>query len=539
MALKREDALKTITDGLAWVVAQCRLSGFVHLLDSHIVSHEFFSRVLNEIYDLQLVVLDREAMNFPGVDLGDEVNGRCFQITSDKRGEKIQHTLDMYVKHQLNIRFGKLQVLVIGDKQTTYNSLSLPPGLSFRWPEDVVDISDLMHIIDGLDTERLERIARIVQQEVKVARPPVGLQLHTTVFNAQDRQWPWGEETRLTYASQSTEDTLFINACLPYLERVRSGGPIEPLRYITSTYGPFDWEFPALDFRFQNRGAVSVYITEAVLHIETSSIDPSPIIALKKDVFQSNAGAITIVNEGATELENVTVRYTVIPGRVPASAAVWGNYGHEVAVGTVVDRVDVRVEDGFCSAGLDIAGLDALHANIENNGHELIIRSESGTERSMSFQEHAEAVKGCLGPFVEEIGTAVGEIEFSTRTSTGVVRQTKVRFCAPVHIFNEHRRGLPKPPSYTYHAELEAGRNNYQRVVSLSHEIKPDETDRFIMKLLVRQPSHHRLRIAFRSVDGLTVQSPWIELRCFVPRRHPVRFAEATPDFEPWPGPRS
>ena len=61
---------------------QCELRGLIHLFDTHTISHDFFCRLLNEIYDLKLVVMDRLQANFPAIDLGDETNKRSFQITA-------------------------------------------------------------------------------------------------------------------------------------------------------------------------------------------------------------------------------------------------------------------------------------------------------------------------------------------------------------------------------------------------------------------------------------------------------------------------
>ena len=126
MALKRQDALDTITEGIAWLAMQCELRGLIHLFDTHTISHEFFCRLLNEIYDLKLVVMDRIQANFPAIDLGDETNKRSFQITADKSAHKIQSTIDMYVNLSLVDRYGRLQFILVGERQLTYNTLNVP-----------------------------------------------------------------------------------------------------------------------------------------------------------------------------------------------------------------------------------------------------------------------------------------------------------------------------------------------------------------------------------------------------------------------------
>lgn len=167
MVLKRQDALNAITEGISWLTSQCKLRGAIHLFDAHTIAHEFYCRLLNEMYDLNLVVTDRIHQNFPAIDLGDVVKKRSFQITAEKKGEKIQATIDAYNKHNLADRYGKLQVIVIGDRQATYDNLKVPTTMSFVWADDIIDTGELIKHIESLNTEKLERITAIIQEEIK------------------------------------------------------------------------------------------------------------------------------------------------------------------------------------------------------------------------------------------------------------------------------------------------------------------------------------------------------------------------------------
>lgn len=167
MVLKRQDALNAITEGISWLASQCKLRGALHLFDANTIAHEFYCRLLNEVYDLNLIVMDRIHQNFPAIDLGDEVKKRSFQITAEKKGDKIQATLDAYNKHNLADRYGKLQVIVIGDRQGTYESLKVPATMSFIWADDIIDTGGLIKHIESFSTEKMERIAAIILEEIK------------------------------------------------------------------------------------------------------------------------------------------------------------------------------------------------------------------------------------------------------------------------------------------------------------------------------------------------------------------------------------
>jgi SMEK domain len=167
MALRRQELLNSVTSALAWLGALCKLRGLIHLFDANVVAHDFFCKLLNEVFDLKLVVMDRIKTNFPAIDLGDETNKRSFQITSDKGGDKVQRTIDSYATHNLAEKYGRLSVLVIGEKQVTYDSLTLPGAFTFDQTTDIIDLADLTRIVEALSTEKLERLAEIVRKEIK------------------------------------------------------------------------------------------------------------------------------------------------------------------------------------------------------------------------------------------------------------------------------------------------------------------------------------------------------------------------------------
>jgi hypothetical protein len=179
VVLIREEALKTIMDGLSWLAMECKLRGPLHLFDSNTISHELFCRLLNEVYDIALVQTDRIKANFPAIDLGDEVNKRCFQITTEKDGAKVQNTLDSFTEHKLGEQYSRLQILVIGEKQRSYKSVKIPPAVTFDPDADILDLRDFLKLIEALSTEKLTRLAKIVRMEVK-ATPALGAPVQRT-----------------------------------------------------------------------------------------------------------------------------------------------------------------------------------------------------------------------------------------------------------------------------------------------------------------------------------------------------------------------
>ena len=167
MVLKRAEALEFISDRLAWIKVACEQRGWLKLFDEHVVAQHFLCRFLNAAFNLALVEMDRIQANFPAIDLGDSTNRIAYQITSERRGKKVQHTLDKFVKHGLDKRYDTLRLLIIGDRQGTYNSVVVPPSLQFDCNRDIMGIEELVKQIGNLDSTRLEMLQTILAEEVK------------------------------------------------------------------------------------------------------------------------------------------------------------------------------------------------------------------------------------------------------------------------------------------------------------------------------------------------------------------------------------
>ncbi len=78
-----------------------------------------YAFLLNIIYDYQLIDLDREKRGilFTGIDLGDNVKGVCYQVTSDNSLEKIKETINKYNNKKYYNDYPVLNHIIIGTKK--------------------------------------------------------------------------------------------------------------------------------------------------------------------------------------------------------------------------------------------------------------------------------------------------------------------------------------------------------------------------------------------------------------------------------------
>jgi hypothetical protein len=174
MVFKRGDALKTITQGLAWIKTTCELQGQMKLFDDHLQAQPFFRRVLNVAYGLQLEVMDRIRPNYPAIDLGDRTNRVAFQVTTERRADKVQHTLDKFVEYGLHRDFDLLRILIIGEPQATYKKVVIPEELAFDCGRDILGISKLVKHIETLATPPIIEIAGVFAEELCHFSAPSG-----------------------------------------------------------------------------------------------------------------------------------------------------------------------------------------------------------------------------------------------------------------------------------------------------------------------------------------------------------------------------
>ena len=197
-----------------------------------------------------------------------------------------------------------------------------------------------------------------------------------------------------------------------YLSCCNAGGPIEPLNYRTSTRCPFLWDFPQLDFKVLNNSPNTIYLTELILDVEESVLDPLPIIAIKADVVRQYAGHFHLYNEGWCDLQDVTIQLRWSQERLQPCLRKTTGRIHLPILLARCRIAEVWIEEAFQQMGVDYDGLERLSkADWVDNEH-LTASDENGVVTTISKDEYDIRWKQCLGPFQDGVGTVVGEIDF-------------------------------------------------------------------------------------------------------------------------------
>lgn len=165
--LKREIYIKNIADGLAVFSKSIEFRGKIQLNDLNKIAETFVAELLNIKNGWQLKNLNSNNGNFPAIDLGDNSNRICIQVTSDKSKGKISHTLDLADKHQHYLNFDQFIIFILGTKQKSYSKLTVPTSIIFDSKKDIWDWTDIIKTLDHYPTNRLQEIESFLLQEVR------------------------------------------------------------------------------------------------------------------------------------------------------------------------------------------------------------------------------------------------------------------------------------------------------------------------------------------------------------------------------------
>lgn len=105
--------------------------------------------------------------NYPAIDLADEVARVAIQVTATPHAEKIKSTLRQFVNHDLHLRYDRLIVYILTEKQRSYSGRGytdiLHHHFHFDPDQDVWDYRDLLRTIAGFDLERTEQVREILE----------------------------------------------------------------------------------------------------------------------------------------------------------------------------------------------------------------------------------------------------------------------------------------------------------------------------------------------------------------------------------------
>ncbi|WP_343101133.1 SMEK domain-containing protein [Romboutsia sp. MSSM.1001216sp_RTP31141st1_G3_RTP31141_220114] len=131
------------------------------LYDINSDCEDLFCGLLNILYNLELINLNELKMNFPAIDLGDEYEGVCFQITTTNTSSKIKSTLEKFKDKKLYEKYNLVYILILGKKLNYRND--------FQYDEfefDIIDLTDLSKLINTKSIKKIEKIKNYLKDNI-------------------------------------------------------------------------------------------------------------------------------------------------------------------------------------------------------------------------------------------------------------------------------------------------------------------------------------------------------------------------------------
>lgn len=120
-----------------------------------------------------------------------------------------------------------------------------------------------------------------------------------------------------------------------------------------------------------------------------------------------------------------------------------------------------------------------------------------------------------FGPFQDGQAKIIGEIHYSGMNPEGLKSKEKLKFEAIIDL-GPRGAGLPLPPSFQYDIIFETDKNDYKKVLSISHVIKSGDADRFNVRISALKSSRHVFDLILLYNDNKTITIPNIALNYFM-----------------------
>lgn len=182
--MNKQRQINYIIDKLSHLCSYVQLCNKMNYTDINSISEGFIRCLLNILYDMNLVNLNVEKINYPGIDLGDFENRIGVQVTSRQDSKKI---IDTYKKinNKNNAVEGK-SIADIFNQRIIFFVISSRGKIKFQKKtfetlrevsdgrfsvKDIIDINDVIQELYIIDYVKFNNIYELISREIDVLPP--------------------------------------------------------------------------------------------------------------------------------------------------------------------------------------------------------------------------------------------------------------------------------------------------------------------------------------------------------------------------------
>lgn len=167
--IRDEDiSIDNIKKKLDMLSQSIKLNNKMNLTDINIICEEIFGRILNKIYDINLVSSSvAVSENYIAVDLVDFDKRIAFQVTSRSDRRKITDTVKKFNESDLPSKIDSLNILILNSKNTDrYQQPHIIPlinGMKFSFKKNIFDNQRLVDLIEKRSLKEKNFILKIYE----------------------------------------------------------------------------------------------------------------------------------------------------------------------------------------------------------------------------------------------------------------------------------------------------------------------------------------------------------------------------------------
>lgn len=345
----------------------------------------------------------------------------------------------------------------------------------------------------------------------------------------------WKSDTLLTYEYAKSEEGTSIFPKMNYLEKVQSGQRVNGLSY---TWEPFSWSFPSVSFKITNNSKSTIFVTELVFDVRKNDVNKDPLLYVKSKYY---FGKFSIFNDGWGKVLLPELRLSLSHpdecgenSKNTSMVKVDDFYESEtISINEIVsselrssllqcsDNIDWVCIGGSCTTG----GVDDLRCNdklkskiCENVDGQLSIaqinemvadanqfrdKDDVVTKEDIYYKRDCYDIPACV----------VGDLMYNSESNH------KSNFKFKTHVsLGRPGVGVPRPPSYFYDVFIEAGKPNQKILLPVSHEIKPGDTDHFVVNIGSDKSATMDLLVSVLGSNSEKISSQDLKLDILIPR---------------------
>jgi hypothetical protein len=175
--VNEELEVKDLLDRLSLWIVQIRLSNGIYLYDGNKLAEPLALKLLNLVYDLELVDLNDEKANTPGIDLADRKAGIAFQVSTRTDVNKVIDTLRKAIAHKFAGDYPNgIRFFVLSDGGKFEFARIKPTSIlsSFDEKRDIVYLEDVARQIRRIyetDESKFLELKALISKEIRYPRP--------------------------------------------------------------------------------------------------------------------------------------------------------------------------------------------------------------------------------------------------------------------------------------------------------------------------------------------------------------------------------